>query len=67
MPRPRKPKVVAKIIVRYGFVLIRQKGSHAFFQHPDGRATVVPMHNRDIPKGTLHSIGRQTKIDFDAE
>lgn len=67
MPRPRKPKVVAKILLRHGFELIRQKGSHSFFRHTDGRTVVVPMHNRDIPKGTLQHIGKQTNIDFDAE
>ena len=29
---------------KLGFKPIRQKGSHIFLQHPDGRTTVVPNH-----------------------
>ena len=28
----------------YGFEPKRQVGSHVFFEHPDGRCTVVPFH-----------------------
>lgn len=33
-----------KILFKMGFVLKRQKGSHAFFEHSDGRTTVIPIH-----------------------
>ncbi len=40
-----------------GFALASQKGSHAYFKHPDGRATVVPIHHgEDIAPGTLRAI-----------
>jgi len=40
-----------------GFVSVRQKGSHRFYRHPDGRTTVVPIHaNRDISRGLLVSL-----------
>jgi len=43
-----------------GFELKRQKGSHMFFRHPDGRATVVPMHSREkIDTGLLNKIIRK--------
>ena len=32
---------VARIL---GFILVRQKGSHARWNHPDGRATTIPVH-----------------------
>jgi len=35
---------LAKILKKIGFELIRQKGSHMFFKHSDGRTTVVPRH-----------------------
>ena len=38
------PAKMAKILEKLGFKLVRQKGSHAFFQHSDGRVTLVPMH-----------------------
>jgi predicted RNA binding protein YcfA (HicA-like mRNA interferase family) len=27
-----------------GFILVRQKGSHARWNHPDGRVTTIPVH-----------------------
>ncbi|HLC89174.1 MAG TPA: type II toxin-antitoxin system HicA family toxin [Candidatus Nanoarchaeia archaeon] len=35
-------KDVAKILEKLGFEFKRQKGSHMFFAHPDGRTTVIP-------------------------
>ena len=40
------------------------KGSHQIFKNRStGRMTVVPMHKRDLPKGTLLSILKQAGID----
>lgn len=33
-----------KILLNKGFILKRQKGSHMFFEHSDGRTTVIPNH-----------------------
>ncbi len=33
-----------KILEKIGFKFIRQKGSHMFYKHEDGRTTVVPNH-----------------------
>ncbi len=33
-----------KILEKIGFKIIRQKGSHVFLRHSDGRTTVVPNH-----------------------
>ncbi len=33
-----------KILLKMGFNKIRQKGSHVFLRHSDGRTTVVPNH-----------------------
>ncbi len=49
-----------KILFKLGFELKRQKGSHKFFQHPDGRTTVVPDHgNETIDRGLLNKIIKQ--------
>jgi predicted RNA binding protein YcfA (HicA-like mRNA interferase family) len=29
---------------KLGFELKRQKGSHMFFEHSDGRTTIIPNH-----------------------
>ncbi|HLC71553.1 MAG TPA: type II toxin-antitoxin system HicA family toxin [Candidatus Nanoarchaeia archaeon] len=50
-------KEVCKFLEKEGFECIRQKGSHRFYRHPDGRTTVVPVHNnRDIKRGLLKGI-----------
>jgi len=57
-----KPKDVVKKLKKLGFEIKRQTGSHARLIHPDGRATTVAMHNRDLPKGTLRAILRQSEV-----
>jgi predicted RNA binding protein YcfA (HicA-like mRNA interferase family) len=49
-------KELRKMAEKTGFVFSRQKGSHAIYKHADGRQTVIPMHNNDVPKGTANSI-----------
>jgi len=49
-------KQMVKLILLLGFVEVRQKGSHVFFAHPDGRTTVVPCHNEDLSRGLLRKI-----------
>jgi len=54
---------MSKILRHLGFSLVRQKGSHAYFQHPDGRATVVPMHRgEDLGRGLIRAILRDIKL-----
>jgi len=49
-----------------GFQLLRQKGSHAYFQHPDGRTTVVPMHRaEDLGRGLIRAILRDIEVSPD--
>ena len=51
------PAQMAKILRHSGFILIRQKGSHAYFRHSDGRATVVPIHKgEDLGRGLIRTI-----------
>ena len=48
---------VVKALQKVGFTVIRQKGSHAFLQHPDGRSTVVPLHaGETVGPGLLRKI-----------
>ena len=52
------------ILKKLGFEEIRQRGSHRYFKHPDGRATVVPIHpRRDIGRGLLRKILREIEIN----
>ena len=65
MPKlsPVKPRILIKFLEKQGFVKIRQKGSHIFFSHGDGRTTVVPLHGREeIRPGLLRKILQDVKI-----
>jgi predicted RNA binding protein YcfA (HicA-like mRNA interferase family) len=37
-------KMMDKFLRHLGFAAVRQKGSHVFYRHPDGRATTLPNH-----------------------
>ena len=55
---------VIRILRKMGFEEIRQKGSHKYFKHSDGRATVVPVHpGRDIGRGLLKKIINEIEVD----
>jgi predicted RNA binding protein YcfA (HicA-like mRNA interferase family) len=50
---------LAKILKRLGFEFKRQQGSHMFFEHEDGRTTVIPNHpGEGIDRGLLNKIIR---------
>ncbi len=52
-----KPAELVRLLERLGFQRLRQRGSHLYLRHPDGRATVVPIHRgEDLPPGLLRSI-----------
>lgn len=58
-----KARELIKKLHEFGFYQTRQKGSHAFFLHQDGRSTVVPIHSaKQIGKGLLRSILRDINI-----
>ncbi|OJH50196.1 type II toxin-antitoxin system HicA family toxin [Methanohalophilus portucalensis] len=52
-----------KTLVKLGFVVVRQKGSHVFLQRENDTVT-VPLHN-PLKKGTLKSILRQSNVTMD--
>ena len=63
---PLKPTEIIRILNRLGFERIRQKGSHIYFRHPDGRSTVVPFHKgEDIGKGLLNAILQDIELSWE--
>jgi predicted RNA binding protein YcfA (HicA-like mRNA interferase family) len=59
------PKEIAIILLAHGFQLARISGSHHIYvNRTNGKRTVVPMHAKDLKKGTLHGILRQAGIDL---
>lgn len=58
-----RPGEVAAILERLGFALVRQRGSHRQYRHPDGRSTTVPFHaGRDISPVLLRQIARDVGL-----
>ncbi len=59
-----KAEKVIKVLVKLGFIVVRQKGSHVILKHPDGRVTVVPVHRgEELGRGILREILKDAGID----
>jgi predicted RNA binding protein YcfA (HicA-like mRNA interferase family) len=53
-----------KILLRLGFKIERQKGSHRFYRHNDGRYTTIPHHaNADMNWPLINLILKQVQLD----
>lgn len=60
------PQKIIRILEQNGFILDRVKGSHHILYHPETkRRVVVPLHKKDLPKGTLLEILKQAGISKD--
>jgi len=55
MPIIIKTRALLAALKNLGFKEKRQKGSHLFLEHPDGRTTVIPLHE-EIQAGLLTKI-----------
>ncbi len=54
---------ILKVLHRFGFEVIRIRGSHHFVRHSDGRATVIPVHgNETIGTGLFHKILKDCEL-----
>ena len=62
--RPLSGKQVCAILVRHGFMEVRQRGSHIVMQQqlPDTTLTVPVPNHAELRIGTLQSIIRQSGI-----
>jgi len=59
-------KAMDKMLRGLGFERVRQKGSHVFYRHPDGRTTTVPDHSgRDLARPLIREILREIEISPD--
>ncbi len=54
---------VVRALQKADFEIIRQRGSHIYMKHSDGRATVVPVHKgEDLGSGILSKILRDAEL-----
>jgi len=59
-----KPQTVIQALQRGGFVIHHYTGSHARLVHATDakRKVTVPVHNKDIPNGTMANILKQAQL-----
>jgi predicted RNA binding protein YcfA (HicA-like mRNA interferase family) len=59
-------KAMEKVLLGLGFEVVRQKGSHVFYRHPDGRTTTLPRHPvRDLARPLIREILREIGLTPD--
>lgn len=58
---------IIRALLKTGFTIVRQKGSHVFLRHmlDPRRFATVPRHSRDVSRKDLASILRQAKISVE--
>ena len=55
-----------KLLFLLGFERVRQKGSHVFYRHPDGRTTSIPHHSgRVLARPLIREILREIEITIE--
>ena len=60
------PVDIERALRKLDFSEDRQRGSHkVFVRASDNRTVVVPWHNRDLKRGTLHAIVKGTGLTID--
>ena len=56
-------RTMERVLFRLGFERVRQKGSHVFYRHADGRTTTLPHHaGRDLARPLVREILREIEI-----
>jgi predicted RNA binding protein YcfA (HicA-like mRNA interferase family) len=59
-------KQLERILFHLGFAVKRQKGSHKFYKHSDGRFTTVPHHsNEDLSRPLIRAILNQIDLPLE--
>jgi len=56
-----KPKEAVKVLLKIGFIKKRQTGSHLIMDK-SGKIVPVPIHAKDLKKGVLKSIIKQSGL-----
>ena len=58
------PANVIRALERAGFLFVRQKGSHRMYIKGH-LSVVIPYHNKDLKKGTLKNIIKQSGLTLE--
>ena len=59
-----KSKDVIRVLKKANFYIHHQTGSHVAMRHKEDKSkrVTVPVHNRDLKRGTLHNILKQAGL-----
>jgi len=61
-----KPREVIAVLERVGFSIRRKTGSHVIlYREGLKRPLTVPIHPKDLPRGTLRAIIRQANLTLE--
>ena len=56
-------KIFEKLLFYLGFESKRQKGSHVFYRHSDGRYTTLPFHgNQELSRSLTRQVLREIQL-----
>ena len=61
LPRQISGRDLLKVFRKLGFEAVRQRGSHVFLRHDDGRRLTIPVYDR-VPVNLLNWILAEAKI-----
>ncbi len=62
MARLLSSQQVVELLLAHGFAFVSQKGSHLKYRDALGHTVIIPAGRREIPRGTLASIIRQSGL-----
>lgn len=62
--RALKPREVLAALLKAGFVEYRQSGSHKVLVKGELQV-ILPMHSKDMKKGTLHRVIQDAGLDVE--
>lgn len=61
-----RPRDLEKILLKNGFIIKRQTGSHRIYHNfKTDKTTVIPYHSKDVARGTVKSIIKQSGLNED--
>jgi predicted RNA binding protein YcfA (HicA-like mRNA interferase family) len=56
---------MCKLLEDMGFINTRQRGSHRFYRHIDGRTTVIPIRAADLDRTLIRKILKDIDMTID--
>lgn len=58
-------RAVVTALMKVGYYVARQRGSHVQMKHSVLKSLTVPVHNKPVKKGLLHSILKNANLSVE--